>query len=85
MSENSSSYSFYYLFDVNNNKLIWQGSLSQLKTSVGTQVNQASASKATWRSSSGGTRCFKGDNDLSVTWHSKSKTITFDRKAADEI
>ena len=85
MSENSSSYSFYDLFDVNKNKLIWQESLSQLKTFVGTQVNQASANKATWRSPSGGTWCIKGDNDLSVTWHSKSKTIAFDGTAADEI
>jgi len=85
MSENSSSYSFYDLFDVNKSKLIWKGSLSQLKTFVGTQVNQASANKATWRSPSGGTWCFKGDNDLSVTWHSKSKTIVFDGKAANEI
>ena len=48
-------------------------------------MNQASANKATWRSPSGGTWCFKGDNDLSVTRHSKSKTIAFDGKAADEI
>ena len=48
-------------------------------------VNQASTNKATWRSPSGGTWCFKGDNDLSVTWHSKSKTIAFDGKAANEI
>ena len=70
---------------MNENKLIWQGSLSQLKAFVGTQVNQASANKATWRSPSGGTWCYKGDNDLSDTWYSKSKTIAFDGKAADEI
>ena len=85
MSENCSSYSFYDLFDVKKNKLIWQGNLSQVKTFVGTQVNQASADKATWRSPSGGTWCLKGNNDLSVTWNSKSKAIAFDGKATDEI
>ena len=71
------------MFDVNKNKLTWQGNLSQLKTFVGTQVNPISANKATWRSPSGGTWCYKGDDHLSVTWHSKSKTISFDGKAAD--
>ena len=85
MSESFVNQSFYDMFDVNKNKLTWQGNLSQLKTFVGTQVNPISANKATWRSPSGGTWCYKGDDHLSVTWHSKSKTISFDGKAADAI
>ena len=85
MSESFVNQSFYDMFDVNKNKLTWQGNLSQLKTFVGTQVNPISANKATWRSPSGRTWCYKGDNHLSVTWHSKSKTISFDGIAADAI
>ncbi|CAB3983130.1 8-amino-7-oxononanoate synthase [Paramuricea clavata] len=76
----------YDLFDVKKNKLLWQGDLSQLKTFVANEVNQRDAENAIWRSPSGGTWCFKGEgDDLLVTWHSKSKTISFDGKAADEI
>ncbi|CAB4023335.1 Hypothetical predicted protein [Paramuricea clavata] len=56
------------------------------ETFVANEVNQRDAENAIWRSPSGGTWCFKGEgDDLLVTWHRKSKTISFDGKAADEI
>lgn len=85
MYENSTNHSCYDLFGINKNKLIWHGDLPQLKAFVATEVNQINSKNAIWRSPSGGTWCFKGDGELSVTWHSKSKTISFDGKAADGI
>lgn len=58
-------------FEIRKDKLRWNGSLDNLKSFVSTEFNEGTSS---WKSPGGGTWVSKSEN-LSVTWHSKSKTV----------
>ena len=71
-------------FGLKKNKLIWTGSLEDLKAFVLTEVDETIASNTTWRSPRGGTWCFDSDQ-LKVTWNSKSQTLYFEGIKATEL
>ena len=71
-------------FGLKKNKLIWTGSLEDLKAFVLTEVDETIASNTTWQSPRGGTLCFDSDQ-LKVTWNSKSQTLYFEGIKATEL
>ena len=71
-------------FGKNKGKLVWNGSLKDLKTFISTIIEEKAAESAIWRSPSGGKWCFISDV-LGVTWYAKSKTICFDGPKADDL
>ena len=63
-------------FNIKRNKIIWTGSLEDLKALVLTEVDEDTAQNTTWRSPGGGKWSFESKM-LSITWHSKSEYIYF--------
>ena len=74
MNLSTTSNVLYGYFNTKRNKLIWAGSLEDLKALVLTEIDEDTAQSTTWRSPSGGKWNFEV---LSITWHSKSKCIYF--------
>ena len=72
------------IFGEKKGKLVWNGSLKDLKTFISTIIEEKAAESAIWRSPSGGKWCFISDV-LGVTWYAKSKTICFDGPKADDL
>ena len=70
----------YGYFNNKRNKLIWTGLLEDLKALVLTEIDKDTAQSTTWRSSSGGKLSFES-KVLSITWHSKSISISEEKKA----
>ena len=66
----------YGHFNIKRNKIIWIGSLENLKALVLTEVDEDTAQNTTWRSPGGGKWSFESKM-LSITWHSKSEYIYF--------
>ena len=74
----------YGHFNTKRNKLIWTGSLEDLKALVLTEIDEDTAQSTTWRSPSGGKWSFESKM-LSITWHSKSKYIYFGREKGNDL
>ena len=74
----------YGFFGHKKDKLIWTGTLEDLKAFVLTEIDEETAKTTTWRSPSGGKWCF-GSQDLKVTWYTKSQTICFEGNKADDL
>ena len=74
----------YGFFGHKKDKLIWTGTLEDLKAFVLTEVDEETAKTTTWRSPSGGKWCFDSQ-DLKVTWYTKSQTICFEGNKADDL
>ena len=67
-------------FEIRRNKLRWNGTLEELKTFVENELNEEGS---TWKSPGGGTWISNGEN-LSVTWHSKSRTVYLNGERSEE-
>ena len=74
----------YGHFNTKRNKLIWTGSLKDLKALVLTEIDEDTAQSTTWRSPSGGKWSFES-KVLSITWHSKSKYIYFGGEKGNDL
>ncbi len=74
----------YRNFNVKKNKLIWSGSLEDLKALVLTEVDEDTAQSTTWRSPSGGKWSFES-KVLTITWHSRSEYIYFGGEKGNEL
>ena len=74
----------YGYFNNKRNKLIWTGSLEDLKALVLTEIDEDTAHSTTWRSPSGGKWSFES-KVLSITWHSKSKYIYFGGEKGNDL
>ncbi len=74
----------YRNFNVKKNKLIWSGSLEDLKALVLTEVDEDTAQSITWRSPSGGKWSFES-KVLTITWHSRSEYIYFGGEKGNEL
>ncbi|CAB4024048.1 Furin [Paramuricea clavata] len=66
------------------NKLIWTGTLGDLKAFVLTIIDEQAAQSSKWHSPSGGKWCFNSEQ-LKVEWHSKSESISFDGAKANDL
>ena len=67
-------------FELQKNKLIWNGDLSELKSYVAEKLNI----NGKWKSPSGGRWLFTSDA-LSITWYCKSKTVLFQGPRGSEV
>ena len=67
----------YSYFCFAKNKIKCTGSLENLKAFVLAEVDDETAERTSWRSPSDGTWVFDISELPSVTWHSKSKNISF--------
>ena len=74
----------YGYFNNKRNKLIWTGSLEDLKALALTEIDENTAQSTTWRSPSGGKWSFES-KVLSITWHSKSKYIYFGGEKGNDL
>ena len=74
----------YRNFNVKKNKLIWSGSLEDLKALVVTEVDEDTAQSTTWCSPSGGKWSFES-KVLTITWHSRSEYIYFRGEKGNEL
>ena len=74
----------YGFFGHKKDKLIWTGTLEDLKAFVLTEIDEETAKTTTWRSPSGGKWCF-GSQDLKVTWYTKRQTVCFEGNKADDL
>lgn len=84
MNSSAITDALYGFFDLNKTKLIWTGSLEDLKAFVLTEIDEKTAENTTWRSPSGGKWCFHSDQ-FKVTWYTKSKTIIFDGNKVEKL
>ena len=84
MNLSTTTESLLGIFGEKKGKLVWNGSLKDLKTFISTIIEEKAAESAIWRSPSGGKWCFISDV-LGVTWYAKSKTICFDGPKADDL
>ena len=71
-------------FGQKKNKLIWSGTLEDLKAFVLMIIDEQTAQNSTWHSPSGGKWCFDSEQ-LKVTWYSKSETICFDGAKSKDL
>ena len=74
----------YSYFNIEKNKLIWSGSLEDLKALVLTEVDDDTAQSTTWRSPSGGKLSFES-KVLTITWHSRSEYIYFGGENGNDL
>ena len=84
MNSSSAINTLYGFFGQKKNKLLWSGSLEDLKAFVLTIIDENTAQNTTWHSPSGGKWCFDS-KQLKVTWYSKSGTICFDGANANVL
>ena len=68
-------------FCLKKNKLKWTSTLADLKAFL---LDEEKAANSSWRSPSGGTWVFESDQ-LKVTWHSKSKNISFEGASGKDL
>ena len=67
-------------FELQKNKLIWNGDIIELKSYVAEKLNI----NGKWKSPSGGRWLFTSDA-LSITWYCKSKTVLFQGPRGSEV
>ena len=84
MNSSSAINTLYGFFGQKKNKLLWSGSLEDLKAFFLTIIDESTAQNTTWHSPSGGKWCFDSEQ-LKVTWYSKSGTICFDGANANVL
>ena len=75
---------WYDYFCLKRNKLKWSSTLADLKAFLHDDINEETAANSSWRSPSGGTWVFENDQ-LKVTWHSKSENISFEGASGKDL
>ena len=75
---------WYDYFCLKRNKLKWSSTLADLKAFLHDDIDEETAANSSWRSPSGRTWVFENDQ-LKVTWHSKSENISFEGASGKDL